>query len=103
KKRFPDRPIDMLATASCAPLADYMPGLRQAIIVDLPRSRIALARQIMLAKRLRREGYGMALIMPRTWKAALAPFLAGIPERTGFVGEARFILLNDLRFGERQL
>ncbi len=103
KKRFPDRPIDMLATARCAPLADYMPGLRQAVIVDLPRSRIALARQIMLAKRLRREGYGMALMMPRTWKSALAPFFAGIPQRTGFVGEARFILLNDLRFGERRL
>ena len=40
--------------------------------------------------------------MPRTWKAALAPFLAGIPERTGFVGEARFGLLNDLRWGEQR-
>jgi heptosyltransferase-2 len=33
----------------------------------------------------------------------LAPFLAGIPERTGFVGEARYFLLNDLRHGERRL
>ena len=41
--------------------------------------------------------------MPRTWKAALAPFLAGIPERTGLVGEWRFGLVNDLRFGERKL
>ena len=40
--------------------------------------------------------------MPRTWKAALAPFLAGIPERTGWVGEWRFGLVNDLRFGERK-
>ena len=44
-----------------------------------------------------------ALVMPRTWKAALAPCLAGIPQRTGFVGEGRFGLINDLRWGERRL
>ncbi len=102
-QRFPKRPVDMLATTLCTPLADYMPGLRQAIIADLPRSRLGLAQQSALARRLKQEGYGTALVMPRTWKSALAPFFAGIPERTGFVGEARFGLLNDLRFGERQL
>ena len=101
--RFPDRPIDLLATTLCAPLADYMPGLRQAVIVDLPRRRLALAEQFALARRLKHEGYGTALVMPRTWKSALAPFFAGIPERTGFAGEARFFLLNDIRFGERSL
>ena len=103
RQRYPDRPVDMLATTLCAPLADYMPGLRQTIVWDLPRSRLALAEQNALAKRLMREGYGTALIMPRTWKSALAPFLAGIPQRVGFFGEGRLILLNDLRFGERKL
>jgi heptosyltransferase II len=103
RQRFPDRPVDMLSTTLCAPLADYMPGLRQAIVFDLPRSRLALAQQRALASRLRQQGYGTALIMPRTWKSALAPFFAGIPERIGFVGEARFLLINDLRPGERAL
>jgi len=102
-ERFPDRPVDMLATTLCAPLADYMPGLRQAIVVDLPRGRLAIAEHRKLAARLKRENYATALVMPRTWKSALAPFFAGIPERTGFVGEMRFGLLNDLRPGEKAL
>src|ERR1700680_5034201 len=100
RARFPVRAIDILSTTLCAPLTDYMPGLRRSIVVDLPRQALALGRQAALAKRLKQEGYGTALIMPRTWKSALAPFLAGIPERIGFAGEARFFLLSDLRFGE---
>jgi heptosyltransferase-2 len=103
RERWPRRPVDMLSTTLCAPLVDYMPGVRKGIVCDLPRGRLALGRQKALAERLRQEGYGTALIMLRTWKSALAPFLAGIPERVGFVGEARFGLINDLRWGERRL
>jgi len=53
--RFPDRPIDMLTTTLCAPLTEYMPGLRQAITVDLPRKSLALAQQKALAARLKQE------------------------------------------------
>src|SRR5882724_8383392 len=97
KARFPSRPVDVLSTTLCAPLADYMPDLRQAIVADLPRKQLAYAEHAALAQRLKREHYGTALVMPRTWKAALAPFLARIPERVGWVGEWRFALLNDLR------
>ncbi|HEY6256728.1 MAG TPA: lipopolysaccharide heptosyltransferase II [Xanthobacteraceae bacterium] len=103
KQRFPSRPIDVLTTAMVSPLLDYMPGIRKGIVVDLPRRRLALGQHHGLARRLRREGYGQALVMPRTWKAALALYLAGIPRRTGFVGEGRFGLINDLRWGERRL
>ena len=103
RQRFPSRPIDLLATSVVAPLVDYMPGVRKGTVVDLPRRRLALGEHRALAARLRAEGYGHALVMPRTWKSALAPYLAGIPRRTGFVGETRFGLINDLRFGERAL
>lgn len=103
KARWPNRPVDLLSTSLCAPLADYMPGVRKAIVYDLPRGRIALDKQRELAALFRREGYGTALMMPRTWKSALAPTLAGIPERIGFVGEARFGVVTDLRRGERAL
>jgi heptosyltransferase-2 len=98
RERFPGRPVDMLATTLCAPLVDYMPGVRRAVVVDLPRKRLAFDQHRALAARLKKEGYGTALVMPKTWKSALAPYLAGIPERTGLFGEVRFGLLNDLRF-----
>jgi len=103
KQRWPNRPIDLLTTSLCAPLVDYMPGVRSGIVWDLPRSRLALAKQWGLAALLRARGYRTALVLPRTWKSALAPALAGIPERIGFVGEVRFGLINHWRWGERAL
>jgi heptosyltransferase-2 len=103
RERYPDRPVDVLTTTRCAPLLDYMPGVRKGIVWDLPRKRLALSEHRALANALRAEGYGSTFVMPRTWKSALAPFLAGIPERTGFAGEGRVVLLNNLRWGERKL
>jgi heptosyltransferase-2 len=103
KNRWPQRDIDVLSTSLCAPLLDYMPGVRSGIVCDLPRKRLALKQQFGLSRRLRARAYGTVLVMPRTWKSALAPYLADIPQRIGFFGEARFLLLNDLRKGERKL
>lgn len=103
KQRWPSRPVDVLVTSLCAPLVDYMPGIRSGVVWDLPRSRLAVAKQWGLANDLRARNYGTALVLPRTWKSAIAPALAGIPERVGFVGEARFGLLNRWRWGEKAL
>src|SRR3954462_4034094 len=103
KQRWPNRPVDLLATSLCAPLVDYMPGVRAGVVWDLPRSQLALAKQRALAALLRERSYGTALVLPGTWKSAIAPALAGIPERVGFFGEVRFGLLNRLRWGERGL
>src|SRR3954451_12026651 len=62
KQRWPNRPVDLLATSLCAPLVDYMPGVRTGIVWDLPRSRLAVVRQRGLAVELRTKGYGTALV-----------------------------------------
>jgi lipopolysaccharide heptosyltransferase II len=103
KERFPHRPIDIVSSTLCAPLADYMPGVRKAIVHDIPRRKLAYKENVELAEKLKPGHYGTALIMSRKWKAALPSYLAGIPERVGFVGEMRFGVLNDVRFGEKKL
>ena len=103
KKRWPNRPVDILVSKLVEPLVDYMPGVRAGVVWDLPRGKIRLSDQTGLAAEFRKREYGTVLVMPRTWKSALAPALAGIPERTGFVGEVRFGLLNDWRWGEKAL
>ncbi|WP_445487114.1 lipopolysaccharide heptosyltransferase II [Rhodopseudomonas sp. RCAM05734] len=103
KQRWPNRPVDILVNSQVASLVDYMPGVRAGVLWDLPRRRLALAKQWELAAKLRARHYRTVLVMPRTWKSALAPALAGIPERIGFVGEFRFGLLNRWRWGEKAL
>ncbi|GAA0007862.1 hypothetical protein BRDID11002_78680 [Bradyrhizobium diazoefficiens] len=64
KERWPNRPVDLLTTSLCAPLVDYMPGVRAGVLWDLPRSRLAVGRQFGLAKLLRERNYGTALVLP---------------------------------------
>ncbi|HET9715831.1 MAG TPA: lipopolysaccharide heptosyltransferase II [Pseudolabrys sp.] len=103
REQAPERPVDIVSSTLCSPLASYMPGVRDTIIADIPRRRLGLRVQLELAARLRQSRYAQAFVMSRKWKAALAPWLAGISLRTGFAGEFRFGLLNDVRFGERTL
>lgn len=103
KSRTPERPVDVLSSKLCAPLLDYMPGVRRGIVFDIPRRKPALGLSWQLSRLLRAEQYGKAIITSRKWKAALAPALAGIPERVGFVGEWRYGLLTDVRYGEKEL
>src|SRR5262245_63139821 len=68
RKRWPSRPVDLLVTRPCAPLVDYMPGVRSGIVFDLPRSSLAPGQQRALAAELRSRNYATALVLPRTWK-----------------------------------
>ena len=88
-ERWPNRPVDLLTTSQCAPLADYMPGVRSAIVWDLPRRRLAVGKQWGLAALLRARGYRTALILPRTWKSAIRAPAPSPESRNGWALSAR--------------
>jgi heptosyltransferase-2 len=51
RQRFPSRPIDVLTTTLCAPLLDYMPGVRKGIVCgNSGRWRPACPRNTMAAR-----------------------------------------------------
>lgn len=97
KEQYPDTPVDVLAQGWSVSLARRMPEVREAIELPIGHGELNFRQLRGLAKKLRTRGYQQAIVCPRSAKAALAPFLARIPRRTGFRGEFRYGLLNDIR------
>ncbi len=97
KDKNPDVAIDVLAPEWMKPLLDCMPEVHQVISLPFKHGELSLVRRHCLAKNLRFNGYQQAIVLPNSLKSALIPFFAKIPKRTGWCGEMRYGLLNDLR------
>ena len=97
KHEQPHCVIDVLAPAWTAPLLQRMPEVRSAIPLPFGHGQFQLWSRRRLGKSLHQRGYRQAIVLPNSWKSALVPFFAGIPQRTGFLGECRWGLLNDIR------
>ena len=89
-------PIDVLALPWIKPLLSRMPEVDRVIDMPIGHGRLALAERYRLGKSLRRF-YTQAIVLPNTLKSALIPWIARIPQRTGYTGESRYGLLNDRR------
>jgi heptosyltransferase-2 len=96
-QRHPGCSIDVLAPEWSHPILQRMPEVNQALELPLGHGQLGLKTRWQLGKSLARRGYTQAIVLPRSWKSALVPFAAGIPQRTGFLGEQRYFLLNDRR------
>lgn len=97
KAEHPDATIDVMAPAWCRPLLSRMPEVNEALAMPLGHGALALGERYRLGKALRDRHYQRAYVLPGSFKSALVPFFAGIPQRTGWRGEMRYGLLNDLR------
>ncbi|WP_292330439.1 lipopolysaccharide heptosyltransferase II [Mesorhizobium sp.] len=95
---FPGHPIDVVTSPLAAPLARLMPHVRKAWTVE-KHWNPGLKERARLARELRRENYQAAYLLSSSTKAALIPWLAGIPERIGYPREFQFGIVNRLPAG----
>jgi len=89
--------IDVLAPAWTLPVLDYMPEVCKGIEIPLKRGELGIGTRYRLGKSLAGEAYDQVILLPNSLKSVLIPFFAGIPRRTGFLGEQRWGLLTDVR------
>lgn len=102
KEQEPERPLDVLAPGWSLPVVARMPEVREGIAADTGHGEIGLGKRRRLGYRLRGH-YDRAIILPRSLKAALVPWFADIETRTGFRGETRYLLINDMRPFDKEL
>jgi len=102
RARHPALALDVLAPRWTMSLLSRMPEVRHAIESPYAHGDLKLGDRRRLGRELALEGYERAIVLPNTFKSALAPFFAGIPVRTGYIGELRHWLLNDARKLDKQ-
>ncbi len=102
KQLDPACQIDVLAPAWSFPLLDRMPEVTAAIEMPLGHGQFWLMERYKLGRSLRVGHYQQVIVLPNSWKSALIPFFAGIPQKTGYRGEMRWGVLNDVRHLDKQ-
>jgi heptosyltransferase-2 len=60
------------------------------------RSRTGRHRTLSVLRRLRRERFDLAILLPNSFRSGLMAFLGGIPRRVGYERHGRGILLTDV-------
>ncbi|HJV94336.1 MAG TPA: lipopolysaccharide heptosyltransferase II, partial [Azonexus sp.] len=77
-----------------APVLHRMTEIREVIDSPFGHGQLSLKARWRLARQLAAGGYEAVYVLPNSLKSALTPFLAGIPQRIGFIGESRYGLIN---------
>jgi heptosyltransferase II len=97
KQRSPAVGLQVIAPPWARPLLERMPEVEASIDLPVSHGQLGLTQRRSIAKRLRNRRFSQAIVLPNSWKSALIPYWAEVPLRTGWRGEMRYGLLNDVR------
>jgi heptosyltransferase II len=95
--RHEDLVLDVLSPNWALPIVRRMPEVHRAIASPFAHGELRFPERRALGRRLRAERYDQAIVLPNTLKSTFVPWFARIPRRTGYRGEMRWGMLNDLR------
>ena len=96
-QQSPHTQIDVLAPGWSLALLERMPEVRQGIAMPLGHGQFNLTARYQLGRQLAAQQYDLAIVLPNSWKSALIPWFARVPQRRGYLGELRWGLLNQAR------
>lgn len=94
--------IDVLAPPWSLAMLERMPEIAAGIPLPLGHGELGLGMRWRIGRTLAPRKYQQAIVLPGSLKSALIPWIAGIPQRTGFRGEMRYGLINDMRPLDKQ-
>lgn len=89
--------IDVITPIWCKPIINRFTEVNKIFNTPYKHGQLNFIKCYNLGQSLKSIGYQQAIILPNSLKSALIPWLARIPIRTGWRGEMRYGLLNDLR------
>lgn len=97
RQNQPDAIIHVLTPKICVDVVKCMPEVNDVIVAAFGHGDRKLNERWVMGKMLLEQNYTQAIITPNSLKSSLIPFFAKIPVRTGWRGEWRYGLLNDMR------
>lgn len=94
--------LAVVAPSWSRPILERMDEIDEVVELGVGHGVFGLAPRHRLAQSLKGR-FDLALVLPRSWKSALVPFLARVPRRVGFTGEHRYGLLTERRTLNRRV
>ncbi|MDO4641514.1 MAG: lipopolysaccharide heptosyltransferase II [Neisseria sp.] len=94
---YPGCVIDVFAPKWSMAVFERMPEVNRVIENPFGHGALRLKERWRSGRALGKQGYDQVIVLPGSLKSALIAAASGIRQRTGYVGESRYFLLNDIR------
>ena len=101
KKELPSSQIDVMSPHWSLSLLERMPEVCKKIVSPFSHGETKLFERYKLGQGLKKENYDRAIILTNSLKSSLIPYFARIAVRTGWLGEFRYGLINDIRSSKK--